>query len=106
MNVQEDQTSGTGTRMNQTGAGASQSLAGVTGMGSVTTRLTRSPRNQLTIDAITHDPKKRVQQELVQLGKDIYDNVLEYRKSPGPMNQTTIDFALQSRMWDPTGQES
>jgi len=89
--------------MNQTGAGASQSLAGITGMGSVATRLTRTHRNQLTIDAITHDPKKRVQQELCQLGKDIYDNVLEYRKSPGPMNQQTIDFALQSRMWETAG---
>jgi hypothetical protein len=36
---------------------------------------------------------------LIQLQKDIYDNVLEYRKSPGALNNDTIDFALKNELW-------
>ena len=35
----------------------------------------------------------------MQLQKDIYNNVLEYRKSPGALNQDTIDFALKKELW-------
>ena len=35
-----------------------------------------------------------------QLGKDAFNNALDYWKPPGPMNQTTIDFALTTNMWN------
>ena len=60
--------------------------------------ITRSPRNQKTIDDIK-DGVKKIKLELNQLGKDIYDNVLEYRKNPGPLNNDTIDKALKAHMW-------
>ena len=34
-----------------------------------------------------------------QLGKDAFNNALDYWKPPGPMNQTTINFALNTNMW-------
>ena len=62
------------------------------------TRLTRKPRNQATIDTITNDAR-RAQADLRQLSKDIYDNVLEFRKAPGALNTDTIDVALKQRLW-------
>lgn len=37
--------------------------------------------------------------EINQLGKDIYDNVLSYRRAPGPICQDSINSALHQRLW-------
>ena len=31
--------------------------------------------------------------------KDIYDNVLQFHQSPGPLNQNSIDVALKKKLW-------
>ena len=38
--------------------------------------------------------------DLTQLTRDIYDNVLQFHKSPGPLNQTTIEKALREKLWE------
>lgn len=52
----------------------------------------------MTIDSVQNDAT-RVQADLRQLSKDIYDNVLEFRKAPGALNSDTIDVALKQRLW-------
>lgn len=47
-------------------------------------------KNQKTIDSIRH-PGLRLRHDLSQLGKDIYNNALEYQKSPGAINQDSIN---------------
>ena len=51
----------------------------------------------MTIDSVQNDAT-RVQADLRQLSKDIYDNVLEFRKAPGALNSDTIDVALKQRL--------
>ena len=66
--------------------------------GSELSKLTRSNRNQKTLDAIKNKTHK-MKTELNQLTKEIYDNVLEYHQSPGALNSETIDIALKKKLW-------
>ena len=77
--------------MNQTSMGTSNA--------SLNSKLTRTDRNQRTLDGIK-DSTRKMKTELNQLQKDIYDNVLEYHVTPGALNQTSINFALKTRLWD------
>ena len=66
------------------------------------TKLTRHTRNQRTIDSIKNDTA-RMKRDLDQITKDIYDNVLEFHKSPGATNPKTIAKALKEHLWAPGG---
>ena len=73
-------------------------MTGLTAIGSTTTIRTRKDRTQRVIDSIKNETS-RMKTELAQIGKDIYDNVLEYTERPGALNSATIDAALKTGLW-------
>ena len=65
--------------------------------------ITRSTKNQTKIDRI-RDVKKQNLAKLSQISCEISNNVLEYEKFPGPLNQSNIEYALSKGMWSDISQ--